>query len=395
MARIVVTGGAGFLGSHLCVRCSTAATRWSPSTTSITGSVANIEELFGQRGFTFVEHDVSQYVWVPGERRRRDALRQPRVAGRLRADPDPDPQGRRTRHAQLPRARQGQGRPLLPRLDERGLRRPAGPSAAGDLLGQRQPDRPAGRVRRGQALRRGDDDGVPPSPRPRRADRAHFQHLRAAQMRPDDGRAVSNFLVQALQGKPITVFGDGRQTRWFCYVDDEVRGFLALLDSDLDRPGEHRQPRRVHDPPAGRARRRGHRLVVVDRVRAAARRRSDRSASPTSRSPATGSAGRRRCRCVPGSSAPPTTSARCSSSDEMTAVRSPLQGTIVSIEVTKGSDRPSRRRPLPRRVDEDAPRSRRSRRGAGGRGPRRGRQGRDARRRPGPPGRGRVARRSR
>jgi dTDP-glucose 4,6-dehydratase len=55
-------------------------------------------------------------------------------------------------------------------------------------------------------------------------------------MRPDDGRAISNFLVQALQGKPLTVFGDGTQTRSFCYVDDEVRGFLALLDSDVTGP---------------------------------------------------------------------------------------------------------------------------------------------------------------
>ena len=55
-------------------------------------------------------------------------------------------------------------------------------------------------------------------------------------MRPDDGRAVSNFLVQALQGKPITVYGDGSQTRSFTYVDDEVRGFLALLDSDITTP---------------------------------------------------------------------------------------------------------------------------------------------------------------
>ena len=54
--------------------------------------------------------------------------------------------------------------------------------------------------------------------------------------RAEDGRAVSNFLVQALQGKPLTVFGDGSQTRSFCYVDDEVRGFLALLDSDLTGP---------------------------------------------------------------------------------------------------------------------------------------------------------------
>src|SRR5207249_9696732 len=50
-------------------------------------------------------------------------------------------------------------------------------------------------------------------------------------MRPNDGRVVSNFIVQALDGKPITVYGDGSQTRSFCYVEDEVRGILALLDS--------------------------------------------------------------------------------------------------------------------------------------------------------------------
>ena len=55
-------------------------------------------------------------------------------------------------------------------------------------------------------------------------------------MRPDDGRAVSNFLVQAMRGEPITIFGDGSQSRSFTYVDDEIRGFLALLDSDLNTP---------------------------------------------------------------------------------------------------------------------------------------------------------------
>jgi dTDP-glucose 4,6-dehydratase len=51
-------------------------------------------------------------------------------------------------------------------------------------------------------------------------------------MRPGDGRVVSNFLVQALAGTPLTVYGDGSQTRSFCYVDDQVRGLVALLDSD-------------------------------------------------------------------------------------------------------------------------------------------------------------------
>ena len=55
-------------------------------------------------------------------------------------------------------------------------------------------------------------------------------------LRIDDGRAISNFLYQALLGKPITIYGDGQQTRSFCYVEDEVRGFLALLDSDIIGP---------------------------------------------------------------------------------------------------------------------------------------------------------------
>ena len=75
-------------------------------------------------------------------------------------------------------------------------------------------------------------------------------------MRPLDGRVVSNFIVQALQGEPLTVYGDGTQTRSFCYVDDEVRGLLALLRLRLRRAGQHRQPERVHDP--------GARRVVID-----------------------------------------------------------------------------------------------------------------------------------
>jgi dTDP-glucose 4,6-dehydratase len=55
-------------------------------------------------------------------------------------------------------------------------------------------------------------------------------------MRAQDGRVVSNLLVQALEGKPLTIYGDGSQTRSFCYVDDEVRGIVALLDSDVVGP---------------------------------------------------------------------------------------------------------------------------------------------------------------
>ncbi len=93
--------------------------------------------------------------------------------------PDPDAQGRRPRHPQRARPGQGQGRALPAGLDLRGLRRSAGASAARGLLGQREPGRAARRVRRGQALRRGHDHGLPPPPRHRHPHRAHLQHLRA------------------------------------------------------------------------------------------------------------------------------------------------------------------------------------------------------------------------
>ena len=137
-------------------------------------------------------------VREPG-RRRRDLDRR---AGRLRLPPrepgEPDrlpppaaadAEGRLAGHAQRARPREVEARALPDQLDERGLRRPAGASAAGDVLGQRQPDRPARRVRRGEALRRGADDGLPQPAGRQHRDRAHLQHLRpedAPQRRPRD-----------------------------------------------------------------------------------------------------------------------------------------------------------------------------------------------------------------
>ena len=110
-------------------------------------------------------------------------------------------------------------------------------------------------------------------------------------MRPEDGRVVSNFIVQALLGKPLTVYGDGSQSRSFCYVDDEIRGFLALLDSDvigpvnIGNPGEFTMLELAD-------------IVLEltdsssrDHLRTAAGGRSRRSVSPTSPSPARSSAG--------------------------------------------------------------------------------------------------------
>ena len=67
-------------------------------------------------------------------------------------------------------------------------------------------------------------------------------------MHPNDGRVVSNFIVQALKGDPITVYGDGMQTRSFCYVDDLIDGCLRLMKTPIagDRPNQSRQSARVH-----------------------------------------------------------------------------------------------------------------------------------------------------
>ena len=96
-------------------------------------------------------------------------------------------------------------------------------------------------------------------------------------LRPGDGRVVSNFLLQAMQGEPLTVYGDGSQTRSLCYVDDEVRGLVALLDADAHRPGQHRQSRRVHRARAGQHGGGAARVLLAHRPPAVAGRRPDPS----------------------------------------------------------------------------------------------------------------------
>ena len=113
-------------------------------------------------------------------------------------------------------------------------------------------------------------------------------------MRPNDGRAVPTFVRQALEGKPLTVFGDGTQTRSFCYVDDLIRGLVAARRVGRAPAGEHRQPARVH---AQRARARRSCASRARRARSSTRRcrsTTRRCASPTSRARSSSSAGSRR-----------------------------------------------------------------------------------------------------
>jgi dTDP-glucose 4,6-dehydratase len=104
-----------------------------------------------------------------------------------------------------------------------------------DVLGQREPGGSPERLRRGQAVRRGADHGPSPGVGTD-VGIARIFNTYGPRLRPDDGRVVSNFLLQAMRGEALTVYGDGSQTRSLCYVEDEVRGLIALFDSDLTGP---------------------------------------------------------------------------------------------------------------------------------------------------------------
>ena len=231
MARIVVTGGAGFLGCHLCERLLERDHEVVCIDNLITGSIANIEHLFGRRGFTFVEHDVSTYMWVPGAVETVLHFASPASPSDFERIPIQILKvGSLGTHNALGLAKAKGARFFLASTSE----------VYGDPQVHPQPETYWGHVNpigpRGvydEAKRFGEAITMA-------YHRAHDLDVRIArifntygpQMRPDDGRAVSNFVVQALRGSPITIFGDGEQTRSFCYVDDEVRGLLALLDSD-------------------------------------------------------------------------------------------------------------------------------------------------------------------
>ncbi len=234
MARVVVTGGAGFLGSHLCRALLARGDEVIALDNLVTGAVGNIEELFGS-GFTFVEHDVSNYVWVPGAVDVVMHLASPASPVDFERIPIQILKvGGLGTHNALGLALAKGARFFLASTSE----------VYGDPLVHPQPEEYWGNVNPIGPRGVYDEAKRYAEAMTMAYHRHHHVDVRIVRifntygprMRPDDGRAVSNFLVQALRGEPITIFGDGSQTRSFTYVDDEIRGFLALLDSDLATP---------------------------------------------------------------------------------------------------------------------------------------------------------------
>ena len=177
MPTSLVTGGAGFLGSHLCEALLGKGHRVICLDNLETGSLANITHLRGDE-FTFLHHDVSEPMRIDEPLDfvyHLAALASP--IDYMRLPLHSLKTGSYGTHHALG-AREVEAGAVPARVDERGLRGPRAPSAAGDLLGERQSDRPARRVRRGEALCGGADDGLSPPAGRRHVDRPDLQHLR-------------------------------------------------------------------------------------------------------------------------------------------------------------------------------------------------------------------------
>jgi dTDP-glucose 4,6-dehydratase len=241
--RVVVTGGAGFLGSHLCDALRARGDDVVAVDNFLTGSPANIAHLADDVGFALVEADVSVELPVGGAvdavLHFASAASPPEYLAHPIETLDVGSLG--TRHA-LDLARAHGARFLLASTSE----------IYGDPLVHPQPESYWGNVnsvgprsvydeakRFAEALTMAYHREFAVDTKIVRIFNTYGPRLSVA-----DGRVVSNFLDQAMRGVPLTVFGDGRQTRSFCFVDDEVRGILALLDSahvgpmNIGNPGE-------------------------------------------------------------------------------------------------------------------------------------------------------------
>jgi dTDP-glucose 4,6-dehydratase len=234
MPTAVVTGGAGFLGSHLCEHLVSKDFRVVCIDNLDTGSLQNIQHLRGE-SFEFVNHDVTEYLEVAGDvdfvyhmaalASPIDYLRMPLHSLKV---------GSYGTHHALGLAKWKRARFLLASTSE----------VYGDPQVHPQPETYWGNVnpigprgvydeakRYGEALtmayhgQQGVDTAI-----------ARIFNTYGPRMRPNDGRAVPTFVRQALEGKPLTVFGDGTQTRSFCYVDDLIRGLVALAESEEHLP---------------------------------------------------------------------------------------------------------------------------------------------------------------
>lgn len=244
MARIVITGGAGFIGSHLCERFLADGDVVICVDSFVTGSPENIAHLLGNPRFTFIQQDVTTYLYVKGPvdailhfaspASPIDYLELPIQTLKV---------GSLGTHKALGLAKEKGARLLLASTSEV-YGDPLIHPQSEDYWGNVNPIGPRGvydeAKRFAEALTMA-------------YHRTHKVETRIARifntfgerMRQEDGRVVPNFIQQALQGEELTVYGDGSQTRSFCYISDLVEGIVRLLRSDAVEPVNLGNPREM------------------------------------------------------------------------------------------------------------------------------------------------------
>lgn len=231
----MVSGAAGFLGSHLCRALLDRGDEVVGLDNLITGAADNLDDMFGREGFSFVKHDVSDYTHIGG-----------RVDAVMHLASPASPKDFNEIPIKILKANgMGSHRLLGMALEKRARFVLASTSEVyGDPLEHPQREDYWGNVNPNGPRSMYDESK-------RFAEALTFAYHRhhglsigvvrtfntyGPAMRPDDGRVVSNFVVQALKGEPLTVNGDGTQTRSFCYVDDQIAGYIAMLDSSETGP---------------------------------------------------------------------------------------------------------------------------------------------------------------
>lgn len=231
MSTILVTGGAGFIGSHLCTQLLDAGHRVLCLDNFLTSSRENVASLEGRDGFELIEHDIIEPFFTdepidqiynlacPASpiQYQKNAIRtiKANTIGVINVLGLAKAKGARFFQASTSEV---YGNPLVhpQKEDYLGNVNTIGPRACYDE-GKRCAETLAFDYHRSHGL----DIKV-----------ARIFNTYGPHMAPDDGRVVSNFVLQALRNEPITVYGDGSQTRSFCYVDDLVRGFLLLMEQE-------------------------------------------------------------------------------------------------------------------------------------------------------------------
>ena len=232
--RILVTGGAGFLGSHLCDRLLGAGHDVVCADNLFTGSKRNIAHLIGNPRFEFLRHDVTFPLYLEVDEIWNLAC----PASPIHYQHDPVQTTKTSVHGAINML--GLAKRLRARIFQASTS-----EVYGDPQVHPQPESYWGHVNT-IGPRSCYDEGK------RCAETLFFDYHRqhaleikvarifntyGPRMHPNDGRVVSNFIVQALRNQPITIYGEGQQTRSFCYVDDLIEAFVRFMATPADFPG--------------------------------------------------------------------------------------------------------------------------------------------------------------